>query len=311
VSEPAFEVHRSELIREVNAYCRELIEMVVRLAPHYPAHIHGTRGLLCVRPRVRELRDANRGDPRRAEEEERRSRAGEEPVPRFHSIDWWNDLRRCPRDLSIRLLEWDEPSSAHHRRAVILGVEGSGKTWLLRQEAAVLAERAVDMAASRAEDLKRYRLPLYVSLPLLDCRSLPLVEAMVAQTTPGRSETFRTWLVHSLKSGRGTVLLDGWDKVSAQARDPLRERIWGFAAAAPDTLGIRSTSRFGGYPGVPDPWAEELELLPWETARIQGFVQAWWDEDSSRTRQFAEYVTQLPELRGLVRCQQESALRKT
>jgi HEAT repeat protein len=172
-------------------------------------------------------------------------------------------------------------------RVVVLGDAGLGKSWLLRSEAARLADIALtaldDLGAAQAGgDLV---VPVLVRADALAGASgATLAEALTAVLIddgllPARSAAGLRELVNT---GGVVVLVDALDEVPrhgpdgrASPRKRLEDllRAWVQACSVPVRCVI--ASRLAGYAGTPVPGVREVELLPFTAEQTWVAVQAW------------------------------------
>ncbi|MBI4329736.1 MAG: HEAT repeat domain-containing protein [Chloroflexi bacterium] len=315
---------RSALEEDILAYLEALSRAAAELPEYYPAHLRTTqepgetpfdqvRQVVCV------VDAPGHFEEWLAEEQERERGAGNE-------FNRW-DYAYAPRYLRPGLeekdtswrpalpgpLRWDEHAGQRFRRAVILGVPGSGKTWLLRYEARRLAVSAA--ARLRRGDVTVQDLVFPIMAQLSDlCRDDgPLEEALeeyVAGKAPG---AFRSFVRDKLKTERCVVLLDAWDEATGEG--PGAGQPGEFLASYPQRLGRRLadfarkfslarillTSRTAGYGARPIPGAQEVELAPLETPRVESFVRAWFRDDGKTADLFLDGLRRSHQVRGLAR----------
>jgi formylglycine-generating enzyme required for sulfatase activity len=113
----------------------------------------------------------------------------------------------------------DELSARH---LFVLGDPGSGKTTLLQMVAARFASRAVDNPKAP--------LPIFVSLAefsvaLADSPTWSLVDALEAQLGALGLKGPARFLQEAIEEGHALLLLDGYDEVADNKREPVLERL--------------------------------------------------------------------------------------
>lgn len=154
-----------------------------------------------------------------------------------------------------------------HRRIVVTGGPGSGRTTLL----AYLA-----LHPNSGDGLSRT--PLYLYLPVLDWPLpdspkadglRPLIQgALGAVDAPSAAGSV---LRQAVRTGTALVLVDGWDELSPELQAQATSWLVSLADAFPDNYWVIAT-------GVRNyaPWTEAgfvpLRLLPWERLQIRDFL---------------------------------------
>ena len=172
---------------------------------------------------------------------------------------------------------WPEVAAAH-RRLVVLGDPGLGKSWLIRTETCRLCLEALG-AAARGEDLGAVMIPVPVRCDqLLACGGQSLAESAARylvsqQLLPSRSESR---LRARLDDGWTVFLLDALDELTTtEEYGRLKELLRSWQAQVGDRAWFVLTSRIAGYRGPPAADACEVELQALTPGDVSAAVTAW------------------------------------
>nr|WP_237555414.1 NACHT domain-containing protein [Streptomyces sp. SID4948] len=167
-----------------------------------------------------------------------------------------------------------EQALAGHKRVLLRGVAGSGKTTLIQWLAVSTARRDLREPLHHLRDLVPFVLPLRT---ISRREQLPapadFLSAVEAPLTPPAG-----WAEKVLTEGRGLVLIDGVDEIDERARERVGTWLRKLLAAYPDNHWL-VTSRPSA---VADSWlADEgftdLTLSPMSRRDIRAFVNRWHD----------------------------------
>jgi len=188
-----------------------------------------------------------------------------------------------------------------NRRLALLGDPGGGKTTFVNHLAHCLARHALGPDANWLGRLPGWPLDEAETLPVLVilrdfARGLPA-------TLPPRAEPQHLWdfirtrlraqnldfaaapVCQALEDGRALALLDGLDEVPTVAqRVFVRDAVAAFAARYPGNRYLVTCRVLSYQPptsGVPDlrlPGLPSFALAPFEEAKIERFISAWYDE---------------------------------
>ncbi|RME37049.1 MAG: NACHT domain-containing protein, partial [Thermoflexia bacterium] len=196
-----------------------------------------------------------------------------EGYPRFERV-----TRRVSLDQALR----------EHRRMVVLGDPGSGKSTFLRYVALACAEGPE--AARERLGLDDPPLPILVPLAayVLELKKRPQETGLPPLPRPALEEFIPRYFqglglpdlgplfAHVLKEGRAILLLDGLDEVtSAEERRMVAQAVEALAATYPRCRFV-VTSRIAGYDAAPlgGDFAR-LTIAPFEREDIQRFARQW------------------------------------
>jgi HEAT repeat protein len=301
---------RSRLAEEVLSYLNELASAAASLPFYYPGCLRSIASDETGFDRIRQMVQVveNREELRRvAAELERVRSAGywderiaygprsRRPTP----VSDWQDKERADQDVPPALapFNWDEQAGARFQRLVILGNPGSGKSWLLRWEARRLAREAASEIEERRSSLTSIVLPILIRLPNLAIKVL-LEEALPDLALRGSSSEFQELLRKKLGNGSCVLLLDAWDEVPHEIQKDLRHTLEDFARAFPLSR-LLLTSRIVGYGSCPVPGAQEAELVAWDEAQVESFVNVWFSPEEAN--EFLTHLGSRPQVRGLAR----------
>jgi len=201
-----------------------------------------------------------------------------------------------------------EQAAREHRRLVVLGDPGMGKSWLLRLEAHRLAAAALADPAGRHGE-GGAPVPVLVRADVLagqDGATLPEAVAgylvglgMLAERSRGRMRDL-------VASGGVALLVDALDEMPREAaraggqvpRKRLEDLLRRWSENCPGAR-VVAASRLAGYTGPPVPGAREAELLPFTGDDARAAVQAW-DLPAEAARWLEERLED-PAVAGLAR----------
>jgi hypothetical protein len=159
------------------------------------------------------------------------------------------------------------------RRVLLQGGAGAGKTTFLTRLRLVAARGALGGASAQWPDALPFFVPLrrYAEQPFPDLEDLVAVDArpLVGERPDG-------WVSSVFRDGRGLLLVDGMDELTAERRAAAMDWLTGLVAGYPRARYVL-TSR----PSVVDPdWVREhrfvtFDLLPLSDNGIRDFVGNW------------------------------------
>jgi hypothetical protein len=174
----------------------------------------------------------------------------------------------------------------HHKRAVILGDPGFGKSWLLRFEGRQLALAEIGRLKKSAIGTTGVLIPVFARLAKLAEHTGSLLERL----EPVLKEDARIneiphvgdlWplIAKKIERGQALLLLDGWDEVR-QNKEFLKQAVQAFAEQSMERR-IYLTSRIAGYEAISldSGKTTECELVSFTPAQVKSFVQSYFHED--------------------------------
>jgi HEAT repeat protein len=209
-----------------------------------------------------------------------------------------------PMDVGRRLAPLHQTLEGH-RRLILLGDSGMGKTATLGYLALVCAtaferdeRRRVDHGSVPESVWKR--LPLYAVLSAMDWGESVREEDIEAEADteaeaesskpPRRNEPndliraavpavgggsgYTSALRQYLESGRAIVLLDGWDELTSDQRELAAAWLAELADTWPDNVWLVAVGT-RGYAPLTEVGFVSLELAPWDTMQVEAFAQRW------------------------------------
>ncbi len=167
-----------------------------------------------------------------------------------------------------------EVALADHKRVLVKGPAGAGKTTLIRW----IAVRAASNAFESPLEEWNVALPFIIRLREFSGRALPRPEefpALVAPTISGAMPS-QDWVHQRLTSGAAVIMVDGVDEVAEHRRDEVRTWVTDLTATFP-LIRLIITSR--PY-AVQEGWLEgegygEADLQPMDIGSIEKFIDQW------------------------------------
>lgn len=155
-----------------------------------------------------------------------------------------------------------------HKKLVVLGAPGAGKSILLRHVALTYAERELD----------ELLVPVLVELNRLNDAGTKMFEqlaALLKQNDFPNSENFlKAWL----KTGQLLLMFDGLDEVNTDRREQVSAGIRDLLAEYPGCHAV-VTCRTQVYKGEFADWADQtLEVAEFSDQQVQRFLFAWRKE---------------------------------
>jgi len=234
--------------------------------------------------------------PLRAEEQERRKRAGEPPD--LAALAEREEPQRVP---ALRAL-------AEHPKAVLLGDPGSGKTTFVNYLTLCLAMTELEPDQpwlGRLEDWSLgWLLPVRIVLREFAAQAVPATAAKgyagmlwefieLELRKHGWADFFPTLRTALLEKG-GLLLLDGLDEVpeANRLRDRVREAIQDFARTA-QKCRFLVTCRTYAYQD-PLGWLEDFQaypLAPFSPSQVERFIDQWYEAVAPQEQLSPEVAT--------------------
>ncbi|MEI7845477.1 MAG: NACHT domain-containing protein [Chloroflexota bacterium] len=155
-----------------------------------------------------------------------------------------------------------------HKRIVVLGNPGSGKTMLLSHIAFTYARQGLDTFPGQP-------IPIYLELTRVGSAENALLDALTKTIENHNFPGAQGFLQASLKNGTLLILLDGLDEVNALSRPPLVKQINDLSQKYFGSH-IIITCRKAVYQGEFDTWADQqLEIIEFNDQQIQRFMTPW------------------------------------
>lgn len=159
-------------------------------------------------------------------------------------------------------------SIQQHKKLIVLGEPGSGKTMLLRHVVFTYASQGLD-------NIPGQPIPLYLELNRVGSTDTALMDALIQSIESHNFPRAQGFLKAALENGSLLILLDGLDEVNAPSRPALVKQI-GDLSQKYKGIRIIVTCRKAVYHGELDTWSEQrLEVIEFDDQQIQRFMTSW------------------------------------
>lgn len=219
--------------------------------------------------------------------------------------------------LEVDPQSWVKPGAAEWtkvrltlKRAVLLGVPGSGKSWLLQDEARRVAREQLALVPARARAPGALVVPIYLRLGAVAEELLSgdadICEVLVhlLQRDYPLSEQLASWLRQQLLGPRCLLLLDALDEVTQERLGTLRAALQWLAAHSRCRMLL--TSRCASYQEAPFPlrgnsYEGEFELLAFDGKKVTAFIERWFAPNQEQGEHVLEGLRRVPALRASAR----------
>jgi HEAT repeat protein len=294
-----------QITNELTVYLELLAHRFSRVPEYFPSHLNIDQIHQAIR--------VNQCPPRRRWQEQAQSReltpwtgncAEAEPLSR------WQALEVDPQS-------WVKPGAAEWtkvrltlKRAVLLGVPGSGKSWLLQDEARRVAREQLALLQARAHAPGALVVPIYLRLGAVAEEPLSgdadICEALIhlLQRDYPLSEQLASWLRQQLLGPRCLLLLDALDEVTQERQGTLRAALQWLAAHSRCRMLL--TSRCAGYQEAPFPlrgnsYEGEFELLALDGKKVTDFIEHWFAPNQEQGEHLLAGLRRVPALRAAAR----------
>jgi hypothetical protein len=169
---------------------------------------------------------------------------------------------------------WPEVA-AEHRRLVVLGDPGLGKSWLIRTETLRLARAA---RAALDDSPRDAVIPVPLRCDQLDAAPGADLAAKAAAHLAGQgvlAGRSQDRLAAKVRDGTAVLLLDALDELTPEAAGRVRELLQRWSETAGRDGRCVVTSRIAGYTGSPVPGAAEVEVQPFSHDDVAEAVAGW------------------------------------
>jgi hypothetical protein len=156
---------------------------------------------------------------------------------------------------------------SQHRRQVILGEPGAGKSMLLRQITLAYAQEGL-------AGFPRQLIPILLELHRLNENEESLQDHLVQALGRQGFPNANRFIGSNLERGQLLLLFDGLDEVSQANRPRVVQQIKDLTGQHRDCHAI-VTCRTAVYQNELNDWTQTLELVEFNDRQIQQFMQAW------------------------------------
>jgi hypothetical protein len=223
---------------------------------------------------------------------------------RWAGYDWETETYGYHRE------RWEHQQWRASQRLVLLGNQGSGKSWFLRATGLRVARQQFDRLGYDQRIFSALTLPLFFSAITVakalaqDTVEAPsLVNALLAllrQQMPFSSETL-VWVKKRLGTQRTILLLDDLHLVSSAQKARFLTALQAFCQHSRAT--VLATAHPAGYTGRPllGDTVKECQLASFAWNQVRGFVLGWFVSQRERGEQVLEALHADPFLRTLTR----------
>ena len=294
-----------QITNELTVYLELLAHRFSRVPEYFPAHLN--MDLIHQAIRVKQC------PPRRRWQEQAQSRertpwtgncAEAEPLSRWQALEV--DAQAWGKQGAA---EWNKVRLTL-KRAVLLGGPGSGKSWLLQDEARRVAREQLVLVPARAHVPGALVVPIYLRLGAVAEELLSsdadICEALVhlLQRDYPLSEQLASWLRQQLLGPRCLLLLDALDEVPQEQQGTLRAALQWLATHSRCRMLL--TSRCAGYQAAPFPlrgnsYEGEFELTAFDGKKVTNFIEHWFAPNQEQGEHLLEGLRRVPALRASAR----------
>ncbi|MDM3844071.1 MAG: trypsin-like peptidase domain-containing protein, partial [Aphanizomenon gracile PMC638.10] len=208
-------------------------------------------------------------------------------------------------------VDWQE-AKQKHQRLMVLADPGMGKTTLLKSEAYLTAQTALQGLENNSQNLEDLVIPIFLRLSEIadttqdgTAKVSDAILKLLASKYENHFPQIESFLTDKLKAGKCLLLLDALDEVPKESRNNLSEKLNSFLRNY--NCPIIFTSRIVGYSGAFLDGAKDVEIVPFNEPQINQYIETWFkiaaesinDDSVSATALIRELQTK-PQIRGLV-----------
>lgn len=221
---------------------------------------------------------------------------------RLYEKNWYN-LGKHPYDfpaikdkMTSKYVRADEYVESH-KRAVILGSPGSGKTTFLR----FLGLAYSDKKVFESTNLKTSLFPIFISMLAFTQRSdqkSSLLDYIIEDLIKKTDKYAEYFIKRIFEKGLSIILLDGLDEIPLLDRTKVFPQIQNLCDTYPNCKVIIS-SRTADYTGGFESFYE-VELAKLSPQAVNKIVKAWFPNKPSKAKQLIQHIKRDKDLQALV-----------
>ncbi|MBD2693299.1 HEAT repeat domain-containing protein [Anabaena catenula] len=208
-------------------------------------------------------------------------------------------------------VDWQE-AQKQHQYLMVLADPGMGKTTLLKREAYLTTQVALQSLEDNSQTLENLVIPIFLRLSEIadatkdiTAKVSDAILKLLASKYENHFPQIETFLVDKLKTGKCLLLLDALDEVAKESRNYLSEKLNSFIRNY--NCPIICTSRIVGYSGVFLDGAKDVEIVPFNEPQINQYIETWFNfaaesinDNSVSAAALIRELQNKPQIRGLV-----------
>ncbi|MDB9307413.1 HEAT repeat domain-containing protein, partial [Aphanizomenon sp. CS-733/32] len=208
-------------------------------------------------------------------------------------------------------VDWQE-AKQKHQRLMVLADPGMGKTTLLKSEAYLTAQTALQGLENNSQNLEDLVIPIFLRLSEIadttqdgTAKVSDAILKLLASKYENHFPQIESFLTDKLKAGKYLLLLDALDEVPKESRNNLSEKLNSFLRNY--NCPIIFTSRIVGYSGAFLGGAKDVEIVPFNEPQINQYIVTWFkiaaeyiNDDSISAAALIRELQTKPQIRGLV-----------